>query len=155
MSKHSYCRHSGKASNLLWRKNCDVRGSVWKALRRIWIESVTVSKIAWKIYIYKKDPIWKKTSIFTGCRIAQRCNIVSKWKHSGHRYSINKIQFIFIKRSDVVAWVVFVTVNTGAFIIFTSWIWGFTVSFTGKIFALSPEKVGHLFTFSSPRWALL
>ena len=34
----------------------------------------------------------------------------------------NKIQLIFIKHSDVLAWVVFVTVNTGAFIIFTSWI---------------------------------
>lgn len=65
------------------------------------------------------------------CRIAQRCkccDIVSKWKQPGRRYSTNKIQLIFIKHSDVVAWVVFVTLNIGAFIIFTSWIWGFTAS---------------------------
>ena len=95
-SQHSYCRHSGKASNLLRRKNCSVRGLVWKALRRIWIEGVTVSKIARKFYI-KKWPYLKKDirlHSLQNCTALQHCcDIVSKWKRSGHRYSMNKILY--------------------------------------------------------------
>ena len=97
---------------------------------RIWIESVTVSKIARKIEIQKWPYLKKDIDLHSlqNCTALQHCcDIVSKWKQPG-RYSTNKIQLIFIKHSDVVAWVVFVTLNIGAFIIFTSWILGFTAS---------------------------
>ena len=70
--------------------------SVWKALRRIWIEFVIVSKIAWKVYI-KKWPYPERNirlHSLQNCTALQHCcDIVSKWKHSGHRYSMNKILY--------------------------------------------------------------
>ena len=108
----------------------------------------------------KNDPIWKKDirlHSLQNCTALQHCcDIVSKRKRSGHRYSMNKIQFIFIKHTDVVAWVIFVTVNTGAFIVFTSWIWGFTAFFHHRHdFLFVSEKVGHLFMFLSPKMGVI
>ena len=61
----------------LWRKNCGVRvlslESFAKNLNRI----CHCFKDCMEGLYKKNDPIRKETSVFTVCRIAQRCNIVA------------------------------------------------------------------------------
>ena len=76
MSKHSYIVDIlERRPTYCGEKNCGVRDSVWKVLRRIWIESVTVSKIARKIEIQKWPYLKKDIDLHSlqNCTALQHC----------------------------------------------------------------------------------